>query len=215
MSVALAEISRGFHDPIHGAQRTFRALLDAMARPGNERELQLADLDGLEPPASATPGRPLGAGLTAALLTLLDAEATVRLAGSLASAAALAYLRFHTGARPASLEESAAFTVARGADVDEGLCSRLDLGTDEAPQRGATLLVEVDELGSRSGGARLVLQGPGIPEHSVLTVSGLSRDFWRWRIDLQPQLPRGIDLVLVCGARIAAIPRSTRITLAG
>jgi len=215
MGAVLADMSRGFRDPVHGAQRTFRALLDAMARPGSERELAPRALDGLEPPASAVAGRPLGAGTTAVLLTLLDAETTVRLTGTLASAPSLAYLRFHTGVRSAFLEENAAFTVARGAEVDERLWSRLDLGTDEAPQRGTTLLVEVDELGTRSGGVRLLLRGPGIQASMELAVSGLSREFWIWRSALQSQLPRGIDLVLVCGVRIVAIPRSTRIALVG
>jgi len=162
------------------------------------------------PPESALARRPMSVGAAALMLTLLDAETTVRLAGSLASSAALSYLRFHTGVRSAWLEEFAAFTVARCADVDASLWTRLELGSDEVPQRGATLVVEADDLGT---GTRLWLRGPGVESVQALAVAGLSRDFWLWRTRLQSLLPRGIDLVLVCGSRMAAIPRSTRITL--
>ncbi|WP_280155918.1 phosphonate C-P lyase system protein PhnH [Piscinibacter sp. XHJ-5] len=211
MDTVLADMSRAFRDPVDGAQRSFRALLDAMAHPGSERELPAAALAGIEPPASCSRQRPMSLGMTAVLLTLLDAETMVRLAGSLASAEALAYLRFHTGVRAAWIDDRAPFNVARAADVDDRLWSRLDLGTDESPQRGATLIVEVDALGS--AGTRLHLRGPGIPAERSLDVDGLSRDFWLWRTRLQSELPRGVDLVLVCGTRLAAIPRSTRITL--
>jgi len=212
MSAVLAEMTPGFRDATHGAQQTFRTLLDVMARPGVVSTLPAAALDGIEPPASATPGRPMSKAAAAVLLTLLDAETTVRVAGTLASAAALAYLRFHTGVRSTWLDELAAFTVARAAEVDAPLCSRLDLGSDEAPQRGGTLVVEVDALGELAQ-TRLRLRGPGIESVQMLGVAGLSREFWLWRTRLQSVLPRGVDLVLVCGSEIAAIPRTTRIAL--
>jgi len=212
MESVLADISRGFRDPVHGAQQTFRTLLDAMARPGSESELPSTALDGIEPPPSCSRARPMSRAMTAVLLTLLDAETMVRVAGALASAEALAYLRFHTGVRSAWMDELAPFTVARAADVDDRLWNRLDLGSDEMPQRGATLIVEVDALGDVAG-TRLHLRGPGIASERRLGVAGLSLEFWLWRTRLQSELPRGVDLVLVCGARIAAIPRTTRITL--
>ena len=39
MSAALAEMTPGFRDATHGAQQSFRALLDAMSRPGSVFEL--------------------------------------------------------------------------------------------------------------------------------------------------------------------------------
>lgn len=212
MSAVLADMTPGFRDPVHGAQQTFRAVLDAMARPGRVVALPPSAVDGLQPPPSTLSGRPMSIGAAALLLTLLDAETRVRLAGSVASAAALAYLRFHTGVRLAPQSEPADFTLARARDVDAALWSQLDLGHDEAPQRGATLLVEVDALGG-DGGTRLRLRGPGIDGAQSLSVSGLSHEFWLWRQRLQSALPRGIDLMLVDGARLAAIPRSSRITL--
>jgi len=214
MSAVLAEMTPGFRDATHGAQQAFRTLLGAMSLPGRGVALADAAIDGIEPPPSAQAGRPMSTGTAALLLALLDAETTVRLAGSLASAPALSYLRFHTGVRSAWLDEFAAFTAVRAAEADVSLWSRLDLGSDEVPQRGATLIVEVDELGDR-GSVRMRLRGPGIESAQALAVSGLTPAFWSWRIRLQSMLPRGIDLVLVCGTRIAAIPRTTRIELEG
>lgn len=214
MSAVLADMTPGFRDAVAGAQQAFRCVLDAMSRPGRVVALPPSALAGLVPPASSTPDRPMSPGAAALLLTLLDAETTVRLAGGLASRSAQAYLRFHTGVRSAAPGEAAEFTVVRAAEVDDTLWSALDLGTDEAPQRGATLVVEVDGLDAGRG-ARLRLKGPGIEATQALQVDGLSTGFWLWRQRLQAALPRGIELVLVDGSRMAAIPRSTRITLEG
>ena len=204
MSAVLAEMTPGFRDATHGAQQTFRTLLDAMSRPGRVLALPPAAIDGIVPSAA------MSVGTAAVLLTLLDAETTVRFGASLAGPAAEAYLRFHTGARLAAADEAAAFTAVRGAEVDAALWSGLDLGSDAAPQRGATLIVEVDALGGPAP-TRLRLRGPGIESVQPLAVAGLSAEFWAWRTRLVAALPRGIELILVCGTRIAAQPRTTRI----
>jgi alpha-D-ribose 1-methylphosphonate 5-triphosphate synthase subunit PhnH len=41
----------------------------------------------------------------------------------------------------------------------------------------------------------------------------LSKAFWKERIAMQPLFPRGADLLLVCGASLVGIPRSTHLTL--
>ena len=88
----------GFADPVHGAQQTFRALLGAMSEPGRLFTLHAAATDGLAP-RDAERRPPLGIALAATLLTLLDADTPVHLAGALGNDAARAWLRFHTGAR--------------------------------------------------------------------------------------------------------------------
>lgn len=206
----LAQMTSGFRDATHGAQQSFRTLLDAMSHPGRVFDLPPVAIDGIVPPPSATPGRQMGIGTAAILLSLLDADTGLHLAGSLASAAAHAYLRFHTGVLPARPDGSAAFTVARADEVDAALWTRIEMGSDEAPQAGATLIVEVDALGPDAD-TQLELVGPGIEATQTLRVSGLSSEFWRWRGGLQALLPRGFDLVLVCGARVSAVPRTTRI----
>jgi len=210
MSSALAHMRAGFADPVHGAQQTFRVLLAAMAEPGRLQVLHDAATGGLAP-ADAQMRPPMGIALAATLLTLLDADTPAHLAGAIGNDDARAWLRFHTGARDAPA--AAGMTVALARDVDAALLHALDLGSDEAPQAGATLIVEVDALSERplAGAVALKLRGAGIATSRDLAVSGLAADFWRWRRALQSELPRGVDLILVCGAQVAAIPRSTRI----
>jgi alpha-D-ribose 1-methylphosphonate 5-triphosphate synthase subunit PhnH len=210
MTEALAHMGAGFAEPVHGAQQTFRVLLGAMSEPGRLHTLHDAALDGLAT-ADAELRPPFALALAATLLTLLDADTPVHLAGVLCAEEARAWLRFHTGARATA--EVAAMTAALARDVDAALCDALDLGTDDAPQAGATLFVEVDALSDRplAGALALKLRGPGIERWRDLAVRGLPAAFWQWRIALQPELPRGIDIVLTCGDRLAAIPRSTRI----
>ena len=212
MSATLAHMGAGFADPVHGAQQTFRVLLGAMSEPGRIHALHDAATDGLAP-ADADLRPPTNVAMAAALLTLLDADTPVHLAGALGHEDARAWLRFHTGAR--DVPAAAAMTVALARDVDASLCDALDLGTDEAPQAGATLIVEVDALSDRplGGGVALKLRGAGIESSRDLAVAGLPAAFWQWRVALQAELPRGVDLVLTCGTQITAIPRSTRIGL--
>jgi alpha-D-ribose 1-methylphosphonate 5-triphosphate synthase subunit PhnH len=78
------------------------------------------------------------------------------------------------------------------------------------------LIVEVDALATPEDAlspdfTRLILRGAGIESAQRLSVRGLGDAFWRWRQCQQSAMPRGIDLVLVQGTRIAAIPRSSRI----
>ncbi len=210
MNDAIAHMTAGFGDPVVGAQQVFRHLLDALALPGRVHELA-ALREGVEPPG-------LGLAATLSLLTLLDAESPFHLAGDLNSAMATpAYFRFHCGA-PLAAAPAAQFTLVRDCHLNKTLWDSLPLGSDEEPQLGASLLIEVSGLDERAalpGAALLTLRGPGIATEQSLAVQGLPLAFWRWRQALAPAFPRGIDLVLCCGSRLAAIPRSTLITLEG
>lgn len=206
MSAISAAVTRALSDPVHGAQQTFRALLEAMSRPGRLQELPARALHGIEAPP------PLGLGTAAALLTLLDAETSVCLAGAMASEPVRAWLRFHCGVREAAAA-CAAFFVVDAAHAGAAHWSALDAGSDEAPQRGATLIVEVPRLGADGEGLALRLHGPGIESTHRLVVAGLAPAFWQTRERQRAMAPRGIDLILVAGSCIAALPRSTMATV--
>lgn len=216
----LDHLGAGFTDPVHDAQRVFRAVLDAMSLPGRVNVPVLPA--GLRPPPGQDQ-RPWGAAVAALALTLLDSQSPVHLAGRLDSAEARAWLRFHTGAPTAPLE-TAGFVVAPAGTLDGEHLARLSLGHDDTPQDGATLVIEVDALealpdtddGTGAPAAPCVvlrLQGPGIPDIRRLRVTGVPPGLWRWRQGLQAGYPRGVDLVLCQGDRLAALPRSTRLTL--
>ena len=80
-----AMLEAGFADPVRDAQRCFRAVLDAMARPG-----RIAHVSGVTPPS------PLDVATAAVALTLVDHETKLWL--DPAAGAAREWLRFHCGA---------------------------------------------------------------------------------------------------------------------
>lgn len=203
MTSTLADIGRGLAQPVHDAQQVFRSVLEAMSRPGRVQTLPAAALQDLD-----TAG--LGRGTTALLLSLLDAETTLWLEPSLRREGCVEHLRFHSGVRIVDGAAQAAFAVTDTAHAPASLWTTLAQGSDEVPQDGATLIVEVDGFGS---GAALELRGPGIQTTQALRVAGLDATFWRARIPLEPAFPRGIDLIVCCGERLVALPRSTRLRL--
>ncbi len=205
MSAVLAELGRGFAQPVHDAQQVFRAVLEAMSRPGRIQALPAAVLDPLETPA-------LGRATTAVLLTLLDAETRLWLHPSLRSEAARAYLQFHTGVMQADDAARAGFAIIEADHATPALWQALPSGSDAVPQDGATLIVEVPSLDE---GLTLSLSGPGVETVQPLRVAGLHAGFWQARRQMEASFPLGIELILTCGDRLAALPRSTRVSLEG
>lgn len=178
-------------------QRAFRALLDAMARPGTIHDLPAArEADGV-----------WGSALIA-MQCLLDHEVTFAVEADDRSVHEQILRR--TGARSAPLAEAgyvlvdAAHAVAAIEAAREG-----DL---EEPERSATVVVRVDAIGS--GALRPVLSGPGIQSVQTLAIEGLEAAALRALIERNAVYPSGIDTVLVDQqGRVACLPRSTRIEL--
>lgn len=211
----LADIGPGFDDAVQGTQQVFRSVLEALSRPGTLQTLPGAALAGLQPPAGLSTAVSLS--LCAVLLTLLDADTTLQLGTGLDAPGVAAYLRFHTGVRLSHAAAEADFAAWPAARATAELWHTLRLGSDEAPQDGATLIIEVPALHAVTGANAhtLLLRGPGIRTEQTLAVAGLSPAFWQARQALEAEFPRGIDLILCCGTQIAALPRSTRLQLQG
>lgn len=183
----------GFTDPVLGAQAGFRALMDAMARPGRVQQV------------IAPPELPAGleAAAAAAILTLADAETPL---WTDAGEEARAWIAFHTGA-PLVAEPGAAMLVLNTRAAMPPLPT-LHAGEDETPQDGATLIRQVAGLAEGSGWR---LTGPGIAREHRLHATGMPADFpAQWRANAA-RFPRGVDVVLCAGAMLAALPRSTSI----
>ena len=188
----------GFGDPVHGAQQAFRRILQAMARPGT-----IQDCGGeLDPPPGLSPA------MAAVCLTLADADAPIWLADTLATDAAVGYLKFHCNAPILDQVGRARFVLADAASMPAlDACAQ---GDDRYPDRSATLVVDVPRLAHHGPGA-WVLRGPGIETTATLATDGLPGDFpARWR-DNAESYPCGVDLILSCGSRLAALPRTVRI----
>jgi alpha-D-ribose 1-methylphosphonate 5-triphosphate synthase subunit PhnH len=185
----------GLADPILDAQRIFRGVLDAMARPG-----RIATV-----PAPAELPPPLSAATAAVCLALLDFETPLWLDGAAASAAVIEYLRFHCGVPVVTAPGEAAFALA----ADPGGLPSLEAfaaGTDEYPDRSATLIVQADGL--RAGIGRR-LTGPGIAGAALLDVQGVPEDFWVMVRKNRDRFPLGVDLIVTAGCQVAALPRTT------
>jgi alpha-D-ribose 1-methylphosphonate 5-triphosphate synthase subunit PhnH len=182
----------GFVDPVAGAQLAFRAVLDALSHPG----LVVPCGEGLEAPA------PLAPAAAAVLLALVDADTPLWLD---AGGAAEAWARFHCGAPLLAGPAGAAFAVATGTPPP---LDQLDAGTDEAPQRSATLVLQVAALTEGTGWR---LSGPGIAASRRLRVEGAPPGFVRHWAANRALFPRGVDVILCAGRHLAALPRTVRI----
>lgn len=178
--------SGGFADPAAQSARSFRAILEAMARPGR-----------IEVVTGATPPAPLSVAAGCALLTLADATTPVHLAGAADCAAVRDWLRFHIGA-PLVAAEAASFAV--GAWTDLAPLHRFAIGLPDYPDRSATLIVEIPELE---------------PKYARLTGAGIATEAWLSLPEIaafqanRALFPMGLDFLLTCGDRLAGLPRST------
>lgn len=188
---AAASAHPGFADPVLDSQACFRAVLDAMARPGQVHAL-IAKLD---PPPGIDPAT------AAVLLTLADADTPVWL--DTAAMGARGWIAFHCGA-PVAPAGSAALAVALGPVRLAGF----DAGTDDAPERGATVILQVAAFGH---GTALVLSGPGLKTPAGLAVDGLSPGFVADWAANRALFPRGVDVILCAGNQVAALPRTVAI----
>ncbi|MGP9788859.1 phosphonate C-P lyase system protein PhnH [Roseinatronobacter sp. NSM] len=181
-------LTAGFNDPARDGARAFRQVLDAMAHPG-----RIVALDGVVAPVPCSPAAAV------VLLTLADATTPLHLAGAHDCAGLREWVAFHLGA-PLVGPADAAF--ALGTWDALGPLAAYPQGSAEYPDRSATLIVEMDAL--QNDGARLT--GPGIETQAFLSlpdVPALAENAARF--------PLGLDVLFTSGARLAALPRSTKI----
>ncbi len=193
----MSGIHAAFADASRESQQVFRAVMNAMARPGS-----IIDVDaGFAPPA------PLNATAAAVLLTLADFETPLWL--DTTDDAARQFLRFHTGARLIDDPTAAAFALLTDPAGAPAL-NTFALGTPDYPDRSATLIIQVEAFGRDWR-----LTGPGIDGETRFSAAPLPADFVaQWR-DNNARFPQGVDIILAGRGQIAALPRSTEITEAG
>lgn len=169
-------------------QRAFRLILDAFSYPGR--------IVGLDTPADHA--------LPLVLATLADGAAS--LADPHGLVCAQDRRRFGV---PDAAPSAAQFVVMPGDRLPD---FEIALGTLESPEQGATVLLLADALGPHGD---LQLSGPGIKGSTSLHVAGVDRRWWHMRALANSSFPLGLDLMLLCGRRLAALPRTVRVTIAG
>jgi alpha-D-ribose 1-methylphosphonate 5-triphosphate synthase subunit PhnH len=198
----VAELPAGFADKVLSAQSTFRSVMDAMARPGSVQRIV----------AAAGAPAAMMHGTAAIALTLFDHDTPVWLDPLMSATSDVTkWLKFHTGA-PVVLDSSICSFALIG---DASALPALDgfaLGSSEYPDRSTTLILQVESL---TRGESLELRGPGIDGTAVLQAAIQPPDLFE-RLAVNAALfPRGIDVVLVHGDSIVAIPRTTRLVTKG
>ena len=180
---------------VFAAQSTFRKVMDAMARPGS--------IQAITPVASAP--APLAAAGAAVVLTLFDHDTPIWRDASFATDALTQWLRFNTGCPIVANQAEAAFALA----VDMASLPPLESfsqGTQDYPDRSTTLILQLPNL---KDGEALTLSGPGIRGTTRFCPAGLPKDLVEQLAGNRTLFPRGVDLVLVAGDELAALPRTT------
>jgi len=189
--------TRGFSDPGAHSQRVFRAVLDAIARPG-----RIVALD----PLVVAPA-PLFATTADILLAMADFETAIWLDARLAVAPEVAaYLRFHTGAKIVTDPAEATFA----AISDPSACPVLAAfgqGTADYPDRSTTLIIQSERLAT-SGRA---FEGPGIDGRIAFSAEPAVPGLIAQLVQNRATFPCGVDLVFVTQSAMAALPRSVRL----
>ncbi|GAB4359145.1 MAG: phosphonate C-P lyase system protein PhnH [Oricola sp.] len=191
-------VEGGFGDPVFAAQSVFRAVMDAMARPGTVHAI----VTDVRPPA------PLNAAAGAVALTLADADTPIWLGTALArSEAVTGWLGFHTGAPFTDTASDATFALL----VDPASMPPLSgfaPGTQDYPDRSTTLILQVETL---TEGELLTISGPGIRTTHTIAPRPLPGHFeMQWR-ENGALYPRGIDIILAAPDAVACLPRTARI----
>lgn len=187
-------LAPGLADGVHDSQQAFRAVLDALARPGQVRRI-----------GPALPDVALGGALARLLLSLSDDETPVW--WQRADTGLQHWLRFHTGAGLAERPEVASFAVFT--NIHQGFAlSDFAAGTAAAPEFSSTLLIELPGL---ADGPALEWRGPGIRDVQRVGLQGLPTDFWaQWQAN-HASFPQGVDIVFTCGEDALGLPRTTRV----
>lgn len=190
-------IEGGFADLVLGAQNVFRAVMDALARPGT----QLSIASDAAPPAPLTPE------LGAVALTLCDHDTLVWLDPVLAANEAVtSWLAFHCGAPLTADIGEAAFALVS----DVALLPAIDSfgqGTDEYPDRSTTVVLAVG-----SAVRPVTLKGPGIKDQLITELPLPGGDFIDQWAENRARFPRGVDLLLVRDGTVVGLPRTVRIS---
>ncbi len=185
----------GFDHPIEQSQQAFRLILKALSEPGVTVTLQGGPAWGA-----------LNAASTTVLLTLADQETPLQLCAGLKSEQVLTNIRFHTGAPLAAQPENICLALwdsqLQAADL-----SALPHGSEISPEFSATLVVQISAL---TGGNPLRLSGPGIEKQREIApqLPPVLRDHL---LERPQRFPLGLDVVLTCGERLLALPRTTRV----
>jgi alpha-D-ribose 1-methylphosphonate 5-triphosphate synthase subunit PhnH len=167
-------------------QQTYRALLEAMSRPGKVIPIVQETSDQ---------------AYTAILATLLDAEVTLADPDGLLDEEIWPMLQANS-AKP----QAADYLLCSGGKPPS---FQPKLGSLPSPEQSATLIIKVDSL--IEGELNLFLSGPGVDGTVRCAITGLDPDWLTNRESWVSAFPLGADLLLVDETTVLALPRTTKV----
>jgi alpha-D-ribose 1-methylphosphonate 5-triphosphate synthase subunit PhnH len=177
------------------SQQIFRAVLEALARPGVPMALPNRPLSTLAPAISVLMAL---ADATTGVCVLDDSDGRWAEAITTATAAPAwpaEMARLVAGVRPVTAEEIRGF----------------NRGSALAPEDAALVALGVADV--HGGTQRWKLSGPGVCPATTIAPQGLSPHFVAARADAVGAFPAGIDVLLLTDdGRVVGLPRTTTIT---
>jgi alpha-D-ribose 1-methylphosphonate 5-triphosphate synthase subunit PhnH len=179
----------------------FRAVLDALSRPG-----KVVDL-----PSGVATGVPPAVVPVLALADLDVAVATLEAGDEVAWASSI---RSVTGCRLAAVTDADMVVGLRAPTADE--VGSLRVGSAHAPEWGARLFVLCAAVaeGSTGAGTTIRIEGPGASAGRTITIDGVDADVFRALGAANRSFPAGIDTwVISAERRMVAMSRSSRIVV--
>jgi alpha-D-ribose 1-methylphosphonate 5-triphosphate synthase subunit PhnH len=190
----------GFENPFLGPQQTFRAILDALARPGQcvkiKSKLNVPEL--------------LNAASAATCLTLLDDETPFWTDLSWNSSA-VDWFQFHCGCSVVTEPCMAHFALITQPDEMPSL-DDFKIGDNEHPESAATLIIQVERFNDPNC---QILSGPGVKTSTHFAPAGIQANFWeQWQVQ-SASFPLGVDVFFTCNNSLAALPRTTQVSIPG
>ena len=191
-----------FPERVLASQAVFRAVMDALARPGEVKPL----------PQKLTAPAPLSATAAAVAAALLDYETPLWLDAALSEVPEVTeWIRFHTGARVIADPRQASFALMAD-PAHSPPFDAFSLGTAEYPDRSTTLVLQVQRFGT---GRSLPFRGPGIAGSVSFSAEPLPPDFHDRLAANHALFPRGVDVIMLSPDAVAALPRSVAASAGG
>jgi alpha-D-ribose 1-methylphosphonate 5-triphosphate synthase subunit PhnH len=193
----LQKPTAGFKDPVLGPQHTFRAILEAMAKPG-----LLVKINS----KLYLPER-LNAASAAICLTLFDDETPVWTDLSWNSSA-VDWFQSQCGCSVVTEPCMAHFALITQPTIMPPL-DDFKIGDEAHPESAATLIVQVERFDDNHD---KILSGPLTKTSTHFSPVGIRSQFWKqWQ--LQAALfPLGVDVFFTCNDILAALPRTTQVS---
>ena len=182
-------------------QQNYRAVLEAISRPGHCKKLYF-DGDDVDRKQQA---------FIALLASLLDNAVTFSDPHGLVHEDDMTLLQTQRVAT-----EQADFIVCQGNEIPS---FQPKLGTLPSPELSATLVLLVTKTVAKihetnhQGELKLCLSGPGVNGLTYCTITGLHRQWLNAREEWVSRFPLGVDMLLVDDSSVMALPRTSKVEI--